>query len=72
MKLNLQYINNPQGITQAVIIPIKEWQAYQDEFEKMKKYLNFYQSIEEGVREAFVIHLSHQKARTLTDFLNEC
>lgn len=72
IKLNVQYINNPQGVTQAVIIPIKEWQAYQAEFEKMKKYMDFYQSIEDGVHEAFQLHKSNKKARTLTDFLNEC
>ncbi len=72
MNLHLQYIYNAKGKPQAVIIPLKEWKEYQAEFERMKKYVDFYQSIAQAVHEAIQIHQTVAKPRTLLDFLNEC
>ncbi len=70
--LHLQYIYNAKGKPQAVIIPLKEWKEYQAEFERMKKYIDFYQSVTQAVREAMHAHRTESKPRTLLDFLNEC
>ena len=37
MDLHLQYITNDKGATQAVVIPHKEWDLFQKEYNKLKK-----------------------------------
>ncbi|MCU0394243.1 MAG: hypothetical protein MUE81_24300 [Thermoflexibacter sp.] len=69
--MNLQYITDNQGIKQSVVIPFREWESLQEELNRLRKYLQFYDHIEKSFRQALSMEKGSIKQQTLTEFLDE-
>lgn len=69
--MKLQYITNNQGIKQSVIIPFKDWELLQDELNRLRKYLQFYDHVEKSFRQALAMEKSQVKHQSLAEFLDE-
>ncbi len=71
MKIELQYVKDINGITQAVQLPLTEWEKVLGKLKKYEQALK----LRSDLKEAFdqVAHLKKQKGnkQTLNDFLNE-
>ncbi|MEI6436505.1 MAG: hypothetical protein WCP32_16885 [Bacteroidota bacterium] len=71
MDLHLQYITNEKGISQAVVIPQKEWEIFQKEYFKMKKKLEILLGIENALQEVDLIQTGKKKGKSLQpSFMN--
>ena len=71
MNLNIQYVTDTKGFQQAVIIPKKEWIAFEDEYRKIKKKLEILLGIEKALEEVSLIQSGKKKGKSLNEFLNE-
>ena len=71
MDLHLQYITNDKGATQAVVIPRKEWDLFQKEYNKLKKKLDILLGIENALKEVDLIRSGKKKEKSLATFIDE-
>ena len=71
MKLALQYVNDPDGKTKAVQLPLAEWEKILNKLKKYEQALKIKSDLTEAFEEVAVLAQSSQKKQTLTDFLNE-
>jgi len=71
MDLHLQYITNDKGATQAVVIPHKEWDLFQKEYNKLKKKLDLLLGIENALKEVDLIQAGKKKGKSLAAFIDE-
>ena len=71
MDLHLQYITNDKGATQAVVIPHKEWDLFQKEYNKLKKKLDILLGIENALKEVDLIQSGKKKGKSLATFIDE-
>ena len=71
MKIALQYVNDIHGKTQAVQLPLTEWEKVLNKLKKYEQALKLRSDIKEALEE--VASLKHQKGhkQTLNEFLNE-
>lgn len=71
MDLHLQYITNDKGKPLSVVIPQKEWEHFQREYNKIKKKLEILLGIENALNEVEMIQSGKKSGKSLTKFLNE-
>jgi len=69
--MHLQYLTDEKGIQQAVVIPAKEWLAFQEEFNKIKMKLQILTGIENAMKEVEQINKGKKKGKSLKSFLDE-
>ncbi len=69
--MHLQYITNEKGVHQAVVIPNKEWIAFQEEYNKIKMKLQIMTGIENALKEVELIKNGKKKGKSLKSFLDE-
>lgn len=71
MKIALQYVNDMNGRTNAVQLPLTEWEKVLNKLKKYERALK----LKSGLKEAFEQVASLKKAKehkqTLNEFLNE-
>ena len=69
--VKIQYVTDEQGNKQAVMIPIKEWEKLEKQFQELIEY----SSLKNGLKEAFLelkeIMKGNKKGKSAKDFLNE-
>jgi hypothetical protein len=71
MKFELQYVNDSNGTTQAVQLPITEWERVLTKLKKYERSLKIKSDLKEAFEQVNVLKKSKNKKQTLTDFLNE-
>lgn len=71
-KPDLQYLINEQGEKTAVIIPIKEWVALQEQLKEFEESRIMEVDLEQALEEVGAIKAGEIKKQSLEDFLNEC
>lgn len=71
MDLHLQYITNEEGAPQAVIIPQKEWDHFQKNYNKLKKKLEILLGVENALKEVEQIQTGKKKGKSLAAFIDE-
>lgn len=71
MKLALQYLNDSDGHTNAVLVSILEWKKLMAKLEKYEVSLHIKKSLETAVREAHMMSKSKKKKQSFSEFLNE-
>lgn len=71
MKFELQYVNDSDGTTQAVQLPIMEWEKVLSKLKKYEQTLKIKSDLQEAFDQVNVLRKSKNKKQTLTDFLNE-
>jgi len=71
MKIALQYVNDAQGNTQSVQLPITEWNRILHKLKKYEQALQLKSDLIEAFAEVKALKSSKEKKQTLKDFLNE-
>ena len=71
MTLHIEYLTDSKGKTKSIVIPQKEWEAFQKEFIKLKNKLDVLLGIQSAMNEVKIIREGKKKAKTLSQLLNE-
>ena len=71
MKIALQYLNDTDGKTQAVQLPIIEWERLQDKLRKYEQALKLKSDIKEAFDQVTRLKQTKGNKQTLNEFLNE-
>lgn len=70
MKLDVQYLNDAQGKTQAVQLSIAEWKKLLDKVKKYEQSFKIKSDLREAMEEVTKLRKS-SKRQSLSQFLNE-
>ena len=71
MKIALQYVNDIHGRTQAVQLPVTEWEKVLNKLKKYEQTLKIKSDLQEAFEEVKTLQRSKTRKQTLNDFLNE-
>lgn len=71
MKIALQYVNDASGHTQAVQLPLAEWEKILAKLRKYEQALQLKSDLKEALEEVKALRSAKGKKQTLNDFLNE-
>jgi hypothetical protein len=71
MKLALQYVNDVKGHTQAIQLPLAEWEKVLNKLKKYEQALKLKSDLKEALEQVHVLKNTKGKKQTLNDFLNE-
>ncbi|MCH8317677.1 MAG: hypothetical protein IIA88_04165 [Bacteroidetes bacterium] len=72
MELQLKYITDRNGHHTAVVIPLKNWEKFINEHEKLQNKIKVLNGIANALDEVEEIKKGKKKGKTLREFLNEC
>ena len=71
MKFELQYVNDSNGTTQAVQMPLTEWEKVLAKLKKYEQALKIKSDLKEAFEQVDILRKSKSKKQTLTDFPNK-
>ena len=70
MKIELQYVNDIHGKTQAVQLPLTEWEKILNKLKKYEQALKLRSDLKEALEQVAVLRKQKHK-QTLNEFLDE-
>ena len=71
MKVELQYVNDIKGKTQAVQLPLNEWEKILSKLNKYEQAFKLKSDLKEAFEQVSLIRKSKTHKQTLNEFLNE-
>lgn len=71
MKFELQYVNDVNGKTQAVQLPLTEWEKVLGKLKKYEQALKLRSELKEAFDQVSSLKKQKGNKQTLNDFLNE-
>jgi hypothetical protein len=71
MKFELQYVNDINGKTQAVQLPLTEWEKVLGKLKKYEQALKLRSELKEAFDQVATLKNQKGNKQTLNDFLNE-
>lgn len=71
MKLALQYVSDANGKTQAVQLPLAEWDKVMAKLKKYEEAFKLKTDIKEALEEVAILRQTKGKKQTLKEFLDE-
>lgn len=71
MKIALQYLNDINGKTQAVQLPLTEWKKLLNKLKKYEQALQLKSDLKEAFEQVSVLRKTKGHKQTLNEFLNE-
>lgn len=71
MKIELQYVNDINGKTQAVQLPLTEWEKVLNKLKKYEQTLKLKSDLKEAFDQVAIIKQRKGHKQTLNEFLNE-
>lgn len=71
MKLALQFLTDQNGATQAVQLPLADWQRLMNRLNKYEQAFKLKADLEEALGQVRQLRKSSQPKQTLTEFLDE-
>jgi len=71
MKITLQYVNDMNGNTQAVQLPLTEWEKVLNKLKKYEQALKLKSDLKEAFEQIAVLRSKKGHKQTLNEFLNE-
>ena len=71
MKIGLQYVNDTDGRTQAVQLPLADWEKILTKLKKYEQAFQLKSDLKEALEEVRSLSSSKAKKQTLNEFLNE-
>lgn len=71
MKIALQYVNDMNGNTQAVQLPLTDWEKLLGKMKKYEQALKLTSDLEEAIKEVNILKASKKRKQTLNEFLDE-
>lgn len=72
MELQLKYITDQNGNHTAVVIPMRNWEKFKNDHEKLQNKIKVLNGISDALNEVEEIKKGKKKGKTLREFLNEC
>ena len=69
--MHYSYITNESGKTEAVIIPVKDWDKIVNDLARTKKKLEILNGIEQGMKEIELFRKGKKKLKTIEQILDE-
>jgi len=67
----IQFIIDNEGHKKSVIVPFKQWEDLNQQYEKLSAKVQILTGIQEAMKEVENARKTGKKLQTLTDFLNE-
>ena len=71
MKIALQYVNDSKGRTQAIQLPLAEWEKILSKLKKYEQALQLKSDLKEAYDQVKVLRSVKGKKQTLNEFLDE-
>jgi hypothetical protein len=71
MKIALQYVNDMNGETQAVQLPLTDWEKVLNKLRKYEQALKLRSDLKEAFEEVAFLKKQKGHKQTLNEFLNE-
>lgn len=71
MKIALQYLNDIHGNTQAVQLPLTEWERVLNKLKKYEQALKLKSDLKEAFEQVAILKQSKGSKQTLNEFLDE-
>ena len=71
MKIALQYVNDANGHTQAIQLPLAEWEKILTKLKKYEQALQLKSDLKEAFDQVKTLRSIKGKKQTLNEFLNE-
>ncbi len=71
MKIAVQYVNDSDGKTQAVQLPLTEWGKLLNKLKKYEQALKLKSDLSEALEQITKLKKTRAPKQTLNDFLNE-
>ena len=71
MKIALQYLNDINGKTQAVQLPLTEWEKVLNKLKKYEQALKLKSDLKEAFDQIAVLKNTKEHKQTLNEFLDE-
>ena len=71
MKIALQYVNDSEGNTQSVQLPLTDWEKVLSKLKKYEQTLKIRTDLKEAFEQVAQLRKSKREKQTLNDFLNE-
>jgi hypothetical protein len=71
MKIALQYVNDSKGKTQAVQLPLNEWEKLLNKLRKYEQEFKLKTDLKEALAEVSQLRRTKGRKQTLNEFLNE-
>lgn len=71
MKLTLQYLTDQNGKTQAVQLPLADWERVINRLNKYEQAFKLKSDLQEALQQVRQMRKSGQSKQTLTEFLDE-
>ncbi len=71
MKIDVQYVNDVNGQTQAILLPFAEWDKVLTKLKKYEQALRLKSDLTEAYEQVKKMKSAMGKKQTLNDFLNE-
>jgi hypothetical protein len=71
MKIAIQYLNDSNGKTQAVQLPLTDWEKVLDKMKMYEQSLKLKSDLKEAFAQVTKMKKSKQKKQTLNEFLDE-
>ena len=71
MKIAIQYLNDSNGKTQAVQLPLSDWENFLDKMKTYEQSLKLKSDLKEAFAQVTKMKKSKQKKQTLNEFLDE-
>ena len=71
MKLALQYLTDQNGVTQALQLPLADWQRVLNRLKKYEQAFKLKSDLQEALDQVRQLRKNDQPKQTLTAFLDE-
>ncbi|MBN8861542.1 MAG: hypothetical protein J0H29_24380 [Sphingobacteriales bacterium] len=71
MKIALQYVNDMNGRTNAVQLPLTEWEKVLNKLKKYERALKLKSDLKEAFEQVASLKKAKEHKQTLNEFLNE-
>lgn len=71
MKISLQFVNDINGNTQAVQLPLTEWEKVLSKLKKYEQALKLKSDLKEALGQVAILKQTKGHKQTLNEFLNE-
>lgn len=71
MKIAFQYLNDLNGNTQAVQLPLSEWEKVLNKLKKYEQAFKLRSDLKEALGQVAILKQTKEHKQTLNEFLNE-
>ena len=71
MNLNYQYLTDPQGNRQSVVLSVNDWKKIEKKINAFEEQTKFYNELKLAFQEAKEVQRGKKKAKSLSQLIDE-